>query len=405
MHIHYSEDVAQIPQTPDLVVYTPAIPAQHAELQYYRNNGITIKKRSEVLGIITQQSVNICVGGTHGKTTISSMIGHILRDTGYGCNAFLGGIAVNYNTNFWDSENNVCVIEADEYDRSFLQLSPDIAVITSMDADHLDIYGTAEAMEEAFISFTKKIKPGGLLIYHQKIKGADRLVAHQKWSYNTEGENAAVFAHNMATENGSYRFSITYPGGVIDNVVLNIGGLHNVANVVAAITVAKHLGIGDEKIKTAVAGFRGVKRRFEYIIKTSKLVMVDDYAHHPEELRALIGGAASLFPGKKVIVVFQPHLYSRTRDLADGFATVLSMADEVILLPIYPARELPIAGVSSNLVLEKITHSQKIITEKETLPVEVYNRVQTGNAIVLMAGAGDIDLLVAPVKEKIIELA
>jgi UDP-N-acetylmuramate--alanine ligase len=405
MHIHYSEDVSQIPQTPDLVVYTPAIPAQHAELQYYIANGVPVKKRSEVLGIITQQSVNICVGGTHGKTTISTMVGHILRDTGYGCNAFLGGIAVNYNTNFWGSENNVCVIEADEYDRSFLQLSPDVAVITSMDADHLDIYGTAEAMEEAFVSFTRKIKPGGLLIHHQKIKGAERLVADKKWSYNTEARDATVFAHDITTENGSYRFSITYPGGIIDNVVLNIGGLHNVANVVAAITVAKHLGISNEKIKAAVAGFRGVKRRFEYVIKTGKLVMVDDYAHHPEELRALIGGAASLFPGRKIVIVFQPHLYTRTRDLADGFANVLSMADEVILLPIYPARELPIPGINSNLVLEKITHSQKIITEKETLPGEVYSRVQKGNTIVLMAGAGDIDLLVTPVKEKIIELA
>lgn len=404
MHIHYTEDAALVPPNPDLVVYTPAVPAQHAELVYYRNNGTTVLKRSEVLGIITRSSFNICVAGTHGKTTISTMIGHILRDTGYGCNAFLGGIAVNYGTNFWGSEKNVCVIEADEYDRSFLQLSPDVAVVTAMDADHLDIYGTAEAVEEAFIAFTGKIKPGGLLISNRKIKGEQRLKADHKTTYGHEDTGADVYPFAISTENGSYRFSIHYPGSTIDNVVLNIGGMHNVENVVAAISAAKHLGIDMEKIKSAVAGFRGVKRRFEYMIKTPELVMVDDYAHHPEELRALIGGAASLFPGKKIIVVFQPHLFTRTRDFADGFAETLSMAGEVLLLPIYPARELPIPGVSSSMILDRIKHNEKALVEKENLADEVAKRV-TGGTVVLMAGAGDIDLLVEPVKQKLIAVS
>lgn len=405
MPIHYTEDVSLIPSSPDLVVYTPAVPKAHAELVHYKQSGATIMKRSEVLGLITRASANICVAGTHGKTTISTMTAHILRDSGYGCNAFLGGIAVNYGTNFWGSENNTCVVEADEYDRSFLQLSPDIAVVTAMDADHLDIYGTAEAMEEAFIAFTQRIKPGGLLVYNKKIKDGNRLKAGRVLTYGQEATGADVYPYNIAAENGSYRFSIHHPAGNIDNVVLNIGGMHNVENVVAAITVAIHLGIGHEKIKAAVAAFRGVKRRFEYILKTDKLVMVDDYAHHPEELRALITGATSLFPGKKIIAVFQPHLYTRTRDLAEGFAETLSLAGEVVLLPIYPARELPIPGVSSNMVLEKIT-AEKTLVEKEALAEEIYQRVQkAGNAVVLMAGAGDIDLLVEPVKEKIATLA
>lgn len=405
MPVHYTEDISLIPSHPDLVVYTPAVPKEHAELVYYRQSGATIMKRSEVLGLITRSSSNICVAGTHGKTTISTMTGHILRHSGYGCNAFLGGIAVNYGTNFWGSENNTCVVEADEYDRSFLQLSPDVAVVTAMDPDHLDIYGTAEAMEEAFIAFTQKIKPGGLLVYNKKIKDGQRLKAGMVLTYGQEVTGPDVYPYNITTENGSYRFDIHHPAGNITNVVLNIGGMHNVENVLAAITVARHLGIADEKIRAAVEDFRGVKRRFEYILKTGRLVMVDDYAHHPEELRALISGARSLFQGRKIIAVFQPHLYTRTRDLAEGFAETLSLADEVVLLPIYPARELPIPGVSSNMVLEKIT-TVKILVEKETLAQEIYNRVQNaGNAVVLMAGAGDIDLLVEPVKEKITPLA
>jgi UDP-N-acetylmuramate--alanine ligase len=404
MHIHYSEDLSLIPERTDLVVYTPAIPAQHAELVHYRATEIPVLKRSEVLGLITRSSFNICVAGTHGKTTISTMIGHILRHTGYGCNAFLGGIAVNYGTNFWGNEKNVCVIEADEYDRSFLQLSPDVAIITAMDADHLDIYGTADAMEDAFIAFAGKIKPGGLLISNRKIKGEQRLKGDEKLTYGHQDTGADVYPFGITTENGGYRFSIHFPNGTIDNVVLNIGGLHNVENVVAAIMAAKHLGIDPEKIKAAVADFRGVKRRFEYIIKMPGLVMVDDYAHHPEELRALIGGAGSLFPGKKIIVAFQPHLFTRTRDLADGFAETLSLADEVLLLPIYPARELPLAGVSSSMVLDKITGLQKALVEKEQLAEEILNRVNKagGKALVLMAGAGDIDLLVETVKQKLI---
>ena len=365
--VHYEENVELVPKNPDLVVYTPAIPAEHKELVYFREKGAKVVKRSDVLQIITESSFNICIAGTHGKTTITSMVAHLLRDSGFGCNAFLGGISVNYGTNFWSSEKNVCVIEADEYDRSFLKLNPDVAIITAMDADHLDIYGTAEAVEEAFIDFSKRVRPGGLLIRQFGLKRGKELTAGQHITYSLQNESADVYAANIRMMNGSYEFDVMWKNSMLENVKLNMGGMHNVENAIAAIAVASSLGIENEKIKAAVESFRGVKRRFEYIIKNERLVFVDDYAHHPEELRALITGAKTLFRQKKCTVIFQPHLYSRTRDLADGFAEVLDLADEVILLPIYPARELPIAGVSSEMILERMRNENKQVLEKEEL--------------------------------------
>ncbi|MBL7720699.1 MAG: UDP-N-acetylmuramate--L-alanine ligase [Chitinophagaceae bacterium] len=404
--VHYEENVELVPKNPDLVVYTPAIPAEHKELVYFREKGAKVVKRSDVLQIITESSFNICIAGTHGKTTITSMVAHLLRDSGFGCNAFLGGISVNYGTNFWSSEKNVCVIEADEYDRSFLKLNPDVAIITAMDADHLDIYGTAEAVEEAFIDFSKRVRPGGLLIRQFGLKRGKELTAGQHITYSLQNESADVYAANIRMMNGSYEFDVMWKNSMLENVKLNMGGMHNVENAIAAIAVASSLGIENEKIKAAVESFRGVKRRFEYIIKNERLVFVDDYAHHPEELRALITGAKTLFRQKKCTVIFQPHLYSRTRDLADGFAEVLDLADEVILLPIYPARELPIAGVSSEMILERMRNDNKQVLEKEELMNWIANDYgvtlnKEFGEVLITAGAGDIDVLVEPIKNEI----
>ena len=404
--VHYEENVELVPKNPDLVVYTPAIPAEHKELVYFREKGAKVVKRSDVLQIITESSFNICIAGTHGKTTITSMVAHLLRDSGFGCNAFLGGISVNYGTNFWSSEKNVCVIEADEYDRSFLKLNPDVAIITAMDADHLDIYGTAEAVEEAFIDFSKRVRPGGLLIRQFGLKRGKELTAGQHITYSLQNESADVYAANIRMMNGSHEFDVMWKNSMLENVKLNMGGMHNVENAIAAIAVASSLGIENEKIKAAVESFRGVKRRFEYIIKNERLVFVDDYAHHPEELRALITGAKTLFRQKKCTVIFQPHLYSRTRDLADGFAEVLDHADEVILLPIYPARELPIAGVSSEMILERMRNENKQVLEKEELMNWIANDYgatlnKEFGEVLITAGAGDIDVLVEPIKNEI----
>ena len=399
MKIHYEENVDLVPKDAELVVYTPAIPKEHKELVYYQQHGYKVVKRSDVLQVATESSFNICIAGTHGKTTITTLVAHLLRHTGYGCNAFLGGISVNYGTNFWASERNVSVVEADEYDRSFLKLSPDIAVITAMDPDHLDIYGTAEAMEKAFIDFSSRIKEGGLLISKFGLKRAKDLKGTRHLTYSAQNNNADAHAGNIKMMNGSYEFDVVIKGKRIEHVRLNIGGMHNVENAVAAITVASSLNIDEEKITAAVADFKGVKRRFEYIIKTPGFVFIDDYAHHPEELRALISSAKSLFSDKKCTVIFQPHLYTRTRDLADGFAEVLDMADEVILLPIYPARELPIAGVNSEKILEKMKSKDKRVLNESQLKDWIKKDFKKQGKVLVTAGAGDIDLLVEPIKE------
>jgi len=396
MSIHYEERVDLILKDADAVVYTPAIPAQHAELVYYREHNYTVVKRSDVLQWITESSFNICVGGTHGKTTVTSMIAHLLRHSGYGCNAFLGGIAANYNTNFWSSENNVVVVEADEYDRSFLKLVPDVAVITAMDPDHLDIYGTPEEVVNAFIQFTQKLKPGGCLVSKYGMARGNELKAAHHFTYSFENTEADVYATDIKVKNGSYGFDVVNKSWTISNIVLHMGGLHNIENCVAAITIAKYLDIDDEKIKAAVADFKGVRRRFEYALKNENHILIDDYAHHPEELRALISGVKSIFGKEKIVLVFQPHLFSRTKDLADEFAQSLDMADEVILLPIYPARELPMEGVTSELLRDKMTIAKKQVLDKDEMKQWVSDNQPK---LIVMAGAGDIDALVQPVKE------
>jgi UDP-N-acetylmuramate--alanine ligase len=395
MDIHYEERTDLVPKDVDVVVYTPAIPAQHAELVYYRENNFLVVKRSDVLRWITEGSFNICVGGTHGKTTVTSMTAHLLRHSGYGCNAFLGGIAANYQTNFWSNERNVVVVEADEYDRSFLKLFPDIAVITAMDPDHLDIYGTPEEVENAFVQFSHNVKTGGCLVTKYGLRRQADLEAAHHYTYSFHDGSADVHVANMQVRNGSYHYDVVGRGWTIKDMVLHMGGLHNIENSLAAITVGRHIGIADDKIKAAIADFKGVHRRFEYALKNERHVLIDDYAHHPEELRALLSGVKSIFPGEKIVLVFQPHLFSRTNDLADDFAKSLDMADEVILLPIYPARELPMPGVTSELLLGKMTIPQKRVLSKE----EMQNWIRSNQPkIVVMAGAGDIDALVQPVK-------
>ena len=395
INIHYEDNTGLIDTDASVVVYTPAIPESHNELTYYRNNGYEVVKRSDVLGWITEGTVNICVAGTHGKTTVSTMVAHVLRDSGYGCTAFLGGIAANYNTNFWSSDNNVVVVEADEYDRSFLKLNPSIAVITSMDADHLDIYKTAEAFEDAFVSFSKKVKPNGLLLAKKGLAREASFDASILVTYHLHGEGAGIYAKDIKVVDGAYHFTAVGPSWTIENIVLHMGGLHNIENALVAVSVAMHLGIEPQKIKVALANFAGVKRRFEYLIKTDDQVLIDDYAHHPAELAALISGVRSLYPNGKLTLVFQPHLFSRTQDLCEGFAASLSAADEIVLLPIYPARELPIPGVTSEMIIGKMTNKNVVLLQKEALQALVKEHQPK---LLVMAGAGDIDVLIRNIK-------
>ena len=390
MEIVYEDRPETIPELVDMVVYTPAIPAVNKILQHFKAKHQQLLKRSDVLQLISESSFNICIAGTHGKTTISTMTAHILRHTGYGCNAFLGGIAANYGTNFWSHERNVAVIEADEYDRSFLKLSPDIAVISAMDADHLDIYGTAAEMEKAFIAFAGKVKPGGVLFAQSGLERVDELQSPRKLTYDLHNKKADFFATGLIAKEGAYHYTVVSNSWVLENVTLNMGGLHNVENSLAAIAIAHELGIEDNSIREAVSAFKGVKRRFEYKLVTERFTYVDDYAHHPEELKALINGARDMFRGKKCTVVFQPHLFSRTRDFVQGFAESLDLADEVILLPIYPAREEPIPGVDSNMISALMKKSNRVMENKESVLQWIDEHEPE---LLITAGAGDIDQL------------
>jgi UDP-N-acetylmuramate--alanine ligase len=411
INIHYEDNVGLLDKNADLVVYTPAISKDQKEFNYYKDNDYDLAKRSDVLQEITQSSFNICIAGTHGKTTISTMVAHILRHTGYGCNAFLGGISVNYHTNFWSSENKVNVVEADEYDRSFLKLSPDVAVISAMDADHLDIYGTKENMEDAFVEFAKKLKPGGILF--TKYGLPDKVFSASNHDrYSLQNDMADVYAANITMRDGGYVFDVKSEKWELNDVKLNMGGMHNVENAVVATAIAAYLEINPLKIKNAIGTFKGVKRRFDYIISVNEavklknnVVYIDDYAHHPEELAALIKSAKSLFSFKKCTIIFQPHLFSRTKDLAKEFAESLDLADRILLLPVYPARELPMEGVSSELIVDKMENENVTVVSKEELLnflegdyLKLVNQSSFGE-VLITAGAGDIDKLVEPIKK------
>ena len=396
MAIQYADDATLVNKDAELVVYTPAIPKDSKILNWYLDNNYPVYKRSDVLQWITEAMFAITVAGTHGKTTTSTMIGYLLRETGYGCNAFLGGLSVNYNSNYWSSNNDTAVIEADEYDRSFLKLSPDIAILTSMDADHLDIYGTVEEMEAAFIQYTKNIKPGGTLLVKYGLHRSAELQSANTMTYSLQNNAADFYAADIVQKDGGYNFTVVGKNGIIQGVRLPIGGMHNVENAIAAIAVTQLLDIPGNDVKNALASFKGIKRRFEYVVKNDKVVYIDDYAHHPEELAALIQSAKRLFPKRRCVVAFQPHLFSRTRDLATGFAHSLDMADEVLLLDIYPARELPIEGITAQTIADKMGNPEHTIMSKEALldyvkaaPLDLF----------ITAGAGDIDKLVNPVKD------
>ena len=381
-----------------LVVITPAVPNDHTEYIFLRQRGLNIKKRAEVLGMITENTNTIAVAGTHGKTTTSSMTAHILKSSGMDISAFLGGITQNYKTNLLLSKspgrrNEVVVVEADEYDRSFLTLRPQVAVITSMDADHLDIYGSKEYVEESYSLFSRQVKQK--LIIKKSIQGTLKYGDASPLTYSLT-ETADYTAKDIHIENGYFVYDIHTPSGVIDNVTLGLPGMHNVENSIAATAVAVEMGVAEDSIRKALASFKGVKRRFDYQVRSERIVYIDDYAHHPEELRACISSVRQLYPGKKITGIFQPHLYTRTRDFADEFAKSLGLLDELILLQIYPARELPIEGVTSSMLLDKVGLDNKILVEKSHLLDELSKR---DVEVLITMGAGDIDTLVEPVKK------
>jgi UDP-N-acetylmuramate--alanine ligase len=390
--VHYTDDVSLLDQQANWVIYTPAIPANHQQFNWYKANNYTLLKRSEVLGEISTSLQTFCVAGTHGKTTVSTLLAHILRFTETGCNAFLGGISANYNVNYWSSTNPLAVIEADEYDRSFLRLFPDKAIITSMDPDHLDIYGTAEEMESAYLQFASQIQT--TLIYKHGLARRKEFKTPQLFSYSLQNDAADYYAANIVMKQGTYQFDACFSGDVLAAVTLNMGGMHNIENTIAAMALCHQQQLDMQAVADAVAAFKGVKRRFEYVVKNDQHIYIDDYAHHPEELRMLLSSAKALFPGRKMSVVFQPHLFSRTRDFADGFAESLDLADEVILLPIYPARELPIADVNSEMILNRMALPNKQVLSKEG----VLQWVDAARPqLLITAGAGDIDTLINPI--------
>ncbi|MGB1248889.1 MAG: UDP-N-acetylmuramate--L-alanine ligase, partial [Chitinophagales bacterium] len=379
-----------------LVIYTPAIPKEHKQFNWYKDNDYRVLKRSQVLGEISKDKFCIAVAGSHGKTTVSSMIAHIVNET-KGCTAFLGGIATNFGTNYIHSGKEIMVVEADEFDRSFMTLHPNIAVVTSIDSDHLDIYGSLENIQAEFHAFTNLLDEKGALIAKKDLTVHGNHTGAKSMSYDIEAD-ANIKAINYKIIDGTYHFDIDFDGEIVEGLELSLGGKHNVENAIAAIVVAIELGIEKEEIKKALASFKGIYRRFEKRVD-GDTVYIDDYAHHPNEVKALLNSVKELYPNQKITCIFQPHLFSRTKDLAIDFGTQLSIADEVILLPIYPARELPIEGVTSDLILQEIKHSQKSIKTRE----EVLDYVKDINhGVILTVGAGDIDRLV-PGIEKIIK--
>ncbi len=404
--IHFEDDIALIPEkvtgSKTLIVYTPAIPKDHKEFNYLKDKGYPILKRSEVLGLITKQHKTVAVAGTHGKTTTSSLLTHILKVAGVNMVAFLGGVTTNYASNLvFEGETNehtVVVAEADEFDRSFLKLFPDIAIITSVDPDHLDIYGNHQEVIKSFTDFANQINQGGLLVKHESIRALESEI--DGVSVNTYGmSRGQFFASQITTEGGFFEFNLVGYASEIEKIKLGVPGFHNMENAIAATIVAKHLGVDNESIKKALGSFSGVKRRFEFIIKQDDLVYIDDYAHHPTEITAFLSSLRAMYPGKKVTVVFQPHLYTRTRDFAEGFSKSLSIADEVLLMDLYPAREQPIPGVSSDMLFDGITSSVKVRCTKK----DVIQKLEDMDVEVLATvGAGDIDTCVDPIKQMLL---
>jgi UDP-N-acetylmuramate--alanine ligase len=398
IRIHFEERIDLIPADTELVIYTPAIPKDNQEFVHLQKSGIPMLKRSEILGEICKNYFTIAIAGTHGKTTITSMVTQLLKHNGIAVNAFIGGIANNFNSNLVLSKNaKVMVVEADEFDRSFLTLHPDMAIISAMDADHLDIYDNAGYLKESFFLFSEQVRTGGWLIHQAKLETSPRFNG-KRISY-AANSTADYYAGDIRIENGNTVFQLYKNGKAQEQFHLSMPGNHNVENATAAIVAASVYGLEFSQIADALANYTGVQRRFQFIIRTENRVMIDDYAHHPEEIKASIQAARSLYPDRKLTVVFQPHLYSRTRDFMDDFAESLSAADELILLDIYPAREKPIAGITSAALLEKVRINNKRLCSKEELPEKIS---ALNPEVLIMMGAGDIDRLVKPVKEKLL---
>lgn len=408
INIHYEDlgsqvSIFNLQLSACLVILTPAIPKNHGEWNWLQQNGFTILKRSEVLGIITDVYNTIGVAGTHGKTTTSTLIAHVLKQSEVDCAAFLGGISTNYKTNLLLNQSNkepanqMMVVEADEFDRSFLTLHPNIAIITSSDADHLDIYGEHDELKKSFLAYASQVREGGWLIVKKEL---DIIPAIQGTflTYSIK-DIADIYAYNINIQGDEYFFDLDFKGTAIHNLKLGIPGLHNIENAVAASAACILAGVSYDELREGLATFKGVKRRFEYIIKQSNCVYIDDYAHHPEELRAIISSVKNMYPTQKIVAVFQPHLFSRTRDFVDGFAESLSLLDTVVLLDIYPARELPIEGITSKIILDKMTSIHKILcTKLET--IELIKKLKPD--VLLTLGAGDIDTIVQPLKTELI---
>lgn len=406
--IHYTDDMALVEDcflSPEhtLVVYTPAIPDSHTELTYFRTHGFQVVKRAQLLGEITRCNRGLCVAGTHGKTTTSSMLAHILKQSHVDCNAFLGGILKGYESNLMLSKkSDLTVIEADEFDRSFHWLRPYMAVITSADPDHLDIYGTAEAYRESFEHFTSLVSPDGVLLMKKGVLVVPRLQENVRLFTYSATEKADFYAENVVVSDGSITFDFVGPNVRIDNVELGVPVMVNIENGTAAMAIAWLNGATEEEIRRGMATFKGPHRRFEFHLKTSQCVLIDDYAHHPAELKQSILSVKALYPNRRLTGVFQPHLYTRTRDFASDFAASLSLLDELILLDIYPAREEPIPGVTSALIFDQVTlpaDRKKLIRKEELLALVEQECFE----VVLMVGAGNIDRLVEPVKEILVQ--
>ncbi len=393
VEIHFEDAVKSIPisflnKEKTLVVYTPAISKDHTELNYFVNNKFSVLKRAEVLGKITETTFCLGVSGTHGKTTTSSILGHIMAEVK--ATSFLGGIAENYNSNLILGEDKISVVEADEFDRSFLQLSPNIACVTSMDADHLDIYENPEALIESFVEFSNKVSDTLIVAKDLPLKGLTYAV----------NEEADYKAFNLKIESGRYIFDVKTPSSEIKNIEFHLPGKHNVMNALAALAMADVYGIPLENIKKSLVTFKGVKRRFSYKIKTDNFVLIDDYAHHPTEINAVENSVREMYPNQQILVVFQPHLFSRTRDFIDDFATALTKFDDILLLDIYPAREIPISGVNSNWLLNKIENKQKKLTQKNNLVKDIKN---SSAKVVVMLGAGDIGVMINEVTKELLK--
>ncbi len=393
--ITYEDNSALVPEevrevsSETLVIYTPAIPSDSNILNFFKENGHSLHKRAEVLGLLSKSKYTIAVAGTHGKTTTSCLIAHILTDSGFYCSAFLGGIASNYNTNMLISDSNLLVVEADEYDRSFLTLHPDIAIVTATDADHLDIYDNRDQLIESFKLFIKQVTEKGVRIIR---KG---LTLQSDITYG-QGELADAYSSESRIVNGEFYFDYYQGDFVIRDIHLGIPGNHNIENAVAAIAAVRILGVSAEQIKKALSNFIGVKRRFEYVVKNAENIYIDDYAHHPAELKAFFSAVKSLYPGKKLCAIFQPHLFTRTRDFANDFAEALGLVDELILMPIYPAREQPIEGITSDWLLEKVEiDNKKILVHEDVLAYVKREKPE----LIVTVGAGNIDRLVHPLKE------